>query len=128
MHKDQDAQSQAKGFEGEAAQQTLQSELLPQMIARLSEEFENPNPDIFSRGLKQAFANDAFGKKRECPFSRKISTLFALQPERTSEDVVIILDTKKPGALPMFIYTELLSARHLEQSSNFSASTSHASP
>lgn len=128
LNKDEEAQSQAKGFEGETAKQTLQSELLPQMIAGLEEDFMNPNPNVFSKGLKQAFENDAFGKKRECPFSRKISTIFALQPTRKHEDVVVISEEREPGALPMFIYREILEARYCSMRLKSQASTSHVSP
>jgi hypothetical protein len=85
----------------------LMQELLPQMMALCEALEHNPNESVISRALRTAINHDVFGNGVECPFDRKISSVFALQPARISPTEVVILPEKKRGFLPIFIHQEL---------------------
>lgn len=86
---------------------SLMSELLPQMMYLDGRVDINPNETNIADALKSAFEANVFGEGIECPFGRKISSIFALQPVRISPTKVIIHNEKRRGSLPVFISREL---------------------
>lgn len=113
------AYNAANNMAAEAGTETLSTELLPQILHGLSRTRFKPTAKSFSHGLNHAFGRnafgdripDAYGKTDGCPFGRRIASIFALQPQRISDDEVIILPHKKAGALPAFICDEITTSR-----------------
>jgi len=100
----------AERFNEEAANLTLISELLPQMMMGhlYGQVLGNLTAEDYDQGLFHAFSRRAFGSK--CPMGKRIASIFALKLQRISDDEVIILPERTSGALPAFLYNEIAAA------------------
>jgi len=103
------SQSRVQKMKSENSFNSLMRELMPQIIGELPAAYERkPKPEDFKKGLDIAFQRSAFGENLECPFGRRVSSIFAINPIRISQSKVTVSEKSCRGALPAFIYDEVL--------------------
>lgn len=110
------SQSKVNKMKEENSFNNLVRELMPQIIQAFPTARERqPEPEDFKKGLDIAFQRSAFGENLECPFGRRISSIFAINPKRVSPSKVIIDEKSHRGALPTFIYREVAEGYKFER-------------